>query len=92
MVSALGLAALIMSLDLAQPGEPRVGITATNNSIQLHFDVEANRAYLLQYSSNLFRTNWSNLYTAYSFPFPLQYHIPDSRTNQARFYRLYPAP
>jgi hypothetical protein len=92
MISASALPALIMSLNLAQSGEPRVSITATNNGIQLHFDTEANRTYLLQYSSNLLSTNWSNLYTAYSFPFALQYHIPDSRTNLTRFYRLCATP
>ena len=92
MVSASGLVALIMFLEPAQSGEPRLSITATNNSILLHFDAEVNRTYLLQYSSNLLSTNWSNLYTAFSFPFALQYHIPDNRTNQARFYRLCATP
>ena len=94
MVSASGLVALIMFLEPAQSGEPRISsITATNNVIQIHFDTEVNRTYLLQYSSNLLSTNWSNLYTAYSYPFPVPpYHIPDSRTNPARFYRLRATP
>lgn len=64
--------------------------------INIHFDTLPNRAYALQYRSNVNFTNapgtsttgWSNLFVAPAQPFVNHYVISDFRTNGQRFYRL----
>lgn len=79
--------------------DARLNITNKHSYMEIHFvtPIESTRKYYLQYSnalpcsacfSNLAATNWSNLYTGYSFPFEQHYFIPDSVTNKSRFYRL----
>jgi hypothetical protein len=80
--------------------DARLNITNKHSYMEVHFvtPIESTRKYYLQYSNslpcsacigNLAATNWSNLYTGYSFPFTEQhYFIPDSVTNKSRFYRL----
>jgi len=82
-------------MNLAQSGEPRISSITATNGIQIHYDAEitpqnVSYVYVLQYTSNLLSTNWSNLQTGHSFPFPWHYDIPDpgARSNAARFYRL----
>jgi hypothetical protein len=63
------------------------------NQVLLHFDTDANRTYVLQYTdragTNGFATStWSNLYTAPSTPFPNHYIVVAYRTNAMRFFRL----
>ncbi len=72
-----------------------------NNQVLIHFDTEANRTYILQSLNRLTCTNthgcskfnvptnqWSNIYTAFAFPFPNHYIITDTRTTRQRYYRL----
>jgi hypothetical protein len=59
-----------------------------SNQVLIHFDTDPNRTYILQYTSSLAGSNWSNLYTGYNYPFSEHYVIPDTRTNGSRFYRL----
>jgi hypothetical protein len=63
------------------------------NQVLLHFDTDASRTYVLQYTdkpgTNGFASStWSNLYTAPLLPFPYHYIVPDWATNRMRFYRL----
>ena len=58
------------------------------NKVRIHFDTEPNRTYILQYANSLAATNWSNLYTALSFPISSHYIIVDTRSTPTRIYRL----
>jgi len=71
------------------------------HELLLHFATEANRAYEVQYTFKLVRTNisginsnnpaaggWTNLYTVPSYPFPNHFIIVDTITNAARYYRM----
>lgn len=58
------------------------------DQVLVHFDTDPNRTYILQYTDSLANTNWSNLYTAFAYPFFEHYVIPDTRTAPSRFYRL----
>jgi hypothetical protein len=70
--------------------DPRINYITTfgTNQVLIHFDTEANSTYILQYSTNVLSTNWSNIYTGYNYPFSSHYVVPDTRTNKSRFYRL----
>lgn len=59
------------------------------NRVLIHFDTEANRTYILQYTSSLNVTSrWSNMFTGFAFPFPNHYIIVDTNAVPRRFYRL----
>jgi len=84
---------LVMLSELANAAEPRIRLieTFSTNQVVIHYDPEPSSKtsmYVLQASTNLSSTNWSNIQTGYNFPFPFPYHVYDSRTNTARFYRL----
>ena len=95
----LGLPAVVLGATLlavftpADAAPPRfTWITNINNKVQIHFDTEPNRTYVVQYinrlPTNISTTNWSNLYTALSFPISTHQIIQDVRTTPVRFYRL----
>jgi hypothetical protein len=66
------------------------------NGVTIHFDTEADREYILEYTDHLPKPGehltWSNLYTAPNLPFPNHYVILDTRTKPQRFYRLEATP
>jgi len=84
------LAVLVLIFAIAHAAEPKIRLieTAGTNQVVIHYDTEANRTYVLQYTSNALSTNWSNLHTGYNYPFPFQYHITNTSANPSRFYRL----
>jgi hypothetical protein len=72
-----------------------------NNWVTIHFDTEANREYVLQYTDTLSCTtnsasctsngvpqDWKKLFTWKRSPFPNHFIISDRMTNRFRFYRL----
>src|ERR1039457_2359722 len=90
LLSLLALAALALSFN-APAAQPRIQLIEpfVNNQVLVHFDTEANRTYILQYTSYLSATShWSNLFTALAFPFPDHYIVVDTRAAPQRFYRL----
>src|SRR5450432_28288 len=90
LLSLMSVAALVLSIN-AWAGQPSISLIEpyTNNRVLVHFDTEANRTYILQYTSSLSATShWSNLYTGLAFPFPDHYICVDTRTAPQRFYRL----
>lgn len=90
LLSLLGMAALAFTFNL-WAGQPRIFLIEpyVNNQVLVHFDTEANRTYILQFSSSLSATShWSNLFTALAFPFPDHYIVVDTRAAPQRFYRL----
>lgn|SRR3954465_9829728 len=73
-----------------------------NNQVLIHFDTDPNKTYYLQSINRLTCTTnrgcskfnvptnqWSNIYTAFAFPFPNHYIITDTRTTRQRYYRLH---
>ena len=75
--------------------QPRIEFIETfgTNQVLIHYDTPPNHSYLLQRidvlsSNGVVLTNWSNMHTGSAFPFTNHSIIPDTRTNQARFYRL----
>ena len=93
-----GLASLCILLlsigPIAEAAAPTISYIDTYppNKVRIHFDTEPNRTYILQYanawSPKIAATNWSNLYTALSYPISSHYIIQDVRTTAARVYRL----
>lgn len=84
------VAALALCFD-ALAGSPRIYLIEpfVENQVLIHFDTEPNRTYVLQYTSSLSATSrWSNLYTAFAFPFPNHFIVTDTRSAPQRFYRL----
>jgi hypothetical protein len=60
--------------------------------VLIHFDTEANRTYVLEYTETLVNGvpggTWTNLFTAPNIPFDNHYIIVDTRLRPQRFYRL----
>lgn len=60
--------------------------------VLIHFDTEANRTYVLEYTETLVSGvpggTWTNLFTAPNIPFENHYIIVDTRLRPQRFYRL----
>lgn len=72
----------------AEPRIDRIEPFLTNR-VLIHFDTEANRTYILQYTSSLNVTSrWSNMFTGLAFPFPNHYIVVDANAVPRRFYRL----
>lgn len=84
------LAVFFFIFGAAQATEPKINFIELfgTNKVLIHFDTEANHTYVLQYSSSLTATNWSNMFTGFNYPFNNHYIIPDDRTTSYRFYRL----
>ena len=63
-----------------------------DDRVLIHFDTDANRTYILQYTETL--TNgvpggiWTNLFVSPNTPFPNHYIVVDTRLRPQRFYRL----
>jgi hypothetical protein len=88
--------AMLLPAMASQPVISKIELFGTNQ-VLIHFDTEAGRTYALQYTTALKGSNgaassWSNLYVAPAFSFSDHYVIVDTRTNQARFYRLQVSP
>ena len=86
-----GMAALVLLFAVAHSAEPKIRLIEKfgTHQVVIHYDTEANRTYVLQYTSNALSTNWSNLQTGFNFPFVWQWHVTnDIGTNPSRFYRL----
>lgn len=92
-----GLASLVASsflnaalLGAEPPRIDRIEFFLTDQ-VTVHFDTEANRTYELQFRNDLKPSSdsqWTNLFIAPRLPFPNHYIVVDTRTNQARVYRL----
>ena len=84
--------ATALSLSFAAwAGTPEISLIEPfiNQQVLIHFDTEADRTYILQYSSSLSATShWSNLFTAFAYPFANHYIVVDTRSAPQRFYRL----
>jgi hypothetical protein len=90
LLSLVGVAALALSFN-AWAGKPSISLIEpyVNNQVLVHFDTEANRTYILQYTGSLSPTShWSNLFTGLALPFPDHYVVVDTRAAPQRFYRL----
>jgi hypothetical protein len=76
----------------ARAEESRISLIEpfVNNQMLIHFDTEANRTYILQYTSSLSATShWVSIATSLvGNPFPDHYIIVDTRSAAQRFYRL----
>jgi hypothetical protein len=88
-------AVLFLLTNSARSTPPQITLVERylTNQILLHFDADANRTYVLQYTdkagTNGFASStWSNLYTAPLEPFPEHYIVVAYRTNAMRFFRL----
>src|SRR5438876_11452644 len=94
-LAALIVPTLLLSVHFVRSTTPVIELIRplSTNQVLLHFDTDANRTYILQYSDNigtngLASSTWSYLYTAPLLPTPNHYIVPDWRTNSVRFYRL----
>ena len=86
----LGSMALSMPFP-ARSEQPRIEYIEPflTNRVLIHFDTEASRTYILQYTSSLNATSrWSNMFTGFAFPFPNHYIVVDTNAVPRRFYRL----
>ena len=104
----LALMTFLAFAHAAEPRIDFISNIVNRSVVEIHFSTpaETSRRYFLQYinsmpcrtnqpfcsSNGVVMTNWSNLYTGFSFPFPYHYVVPDTRTNKNRFYRLFVTP
>ncbi|HMP82322.1 MAG TPA: hypothetical protein PKA41_06395 [Verrucomicrobiota bacterium] len=80
----------------ARAGEPKIDLIEPflNDQVLIHFEVPANRTYVLQYSEKLLTNGvvgagWTNLWEAPKLPFANHYVWVDTRLRPQRFYRLH---
>ena len=89
---------LMVCLALAKSAPPKIDriLSVTNfgqPQVEIHFSIEANRMYVLEYNTNHFATtNWSPLRTVPALPVTNHGIVDDPRTNKSRFYRLRATP
>lgn len=92
LVLPLWLGLITPSLPIqTKAAEPRIDYIEPflTNQVLIHFDTEANRTYILQYTASLSTTSrWSNMFTGFAFPFPNHYVVLDTNAAPQRFYRL----
>src|SRR5260370_40318252 len=92
---AIALFASVLTPVWVHSDQPRIEFieTFSTNQVRIHYGTPPNHSYVLQRidvlsSNGVVLTNWSNMHTGFAFPFTNHYIIPDTRTNQTRFYRL----
>jgi hypothetical protein len=94
--SWLALAAAILvvtsSISITAAEPPRIDRIEffLSDQVTVHFDTESGRRYELQFRDpgGPASAPWTNLFVAPNLPFPNHYIVVDTRTNQARVYRL----
>ena len=92
---AIALIGLVLFPIWVLADQPRIEFIESFGAAQvrIHYGTPPNHSYVLQRiealsSNGIVLTNWSNMHTGFAFPFTNHYIIPDTRTNQTRFYRL----
>jgi len=95
-----GLLAGIAMAEVVTAADPKINFIERlgTNHVTVHFEIEPNRSYALQYldvpaksrSTSLTNssTTWSNLVVLPAFPFPNHWIAVDTGTNRNRIYRL----
>jgi len=89
-----GITLLLAGMGRVSAAPPKIDFIEPflTTEVLIHFDTEANRTYVLQYTEN--RVNgvlggtWTNLFIAPNIPFENHYIIVDTRLRPQRFYRL----
>jgi hypothetical protein len=86
--------ALATAVENALATDPHIDIIERfgTNWVTLHFDTDAHRTYVLQYSSGENFGSWSNFYTIPADAAPNHYVVVAPATNGSNFYRLLVTP
>ena len=88
--SFTGVFALALFFETVRATEPHIDLIERydTNRVTIHFNTDANRTYVLQYSSAKNFGTWSDLFTVPSASFPNHFVLVAPATNAFGFFRL----